>query len=546
MWRLGLVGLAGIAVGLAAEWVGGNPNAPGQWILDLATGWTLIGGGLVAVWKRPESRTGWLMAAAGFTWFLGNFAEVRVAAIAWLAAHAVYLHRGPMVHLLLAYPSGRARSRVSRGAIAVGYAAAIITPVWRNDVATIILAAALVEVCAYDYVRSIGWLRRARRMALQAATGLSLVLAGTAAARMLLPAGDASVLSLVLYEVTLCLLAGGLLAGLLAAPWQRVLVADLVVELGEARSDTLRGELARALGDPSLELGYWLPERAAYIDADGQALTLPTPDSKRSMTVLERGGQPVAALVHDPAVLDDPGLVEAVSSAAQLAAANAQLRAEVQSQVEELAASRSRILEAADEQRRQLESRLHDGAAARLRAMDVILRSGRRSATGEQTRAQIAHAEDQLQHTLEELHRLANGLHPRVLTEQGLSDALADLVRDVPLQVSLEVTKAELPARVVAAAYFICAEALSNAAKHAAASRVTVVVTTSDGRINVEIADDGVGGADASRGSGLRGLADRVEALGGGLLVDSVPGHGTRLAAEIPLDGETGLPTTLS
>jgi signal transduction histidine kinase len=245
-------------------------------------------------------------------------------------------------------------------------------------------------------------------------------------------------------------------------------------------------------------------------------------------------------------VLDDPGLVEAVSSAARLAAANAQLRAEVQSQVEELAASRSRILEAADEQRRQLESRLHDGAAARLRAMDVILRSGRRSATGEQTRAQIAHAEDQLQHTLEELHRLANGLHPRVLTEQGLSDALADLVRDVPLQVSLEVTKAELSARVVAAAYFICAEALSNAAKHAAASRVTVVVTTSDGRINVEIADDGVGGADASRGSGLRGLADRVEALGGGLLVDSVPGHGTRLAAEIPLDGETGLPTTLS
>jgi signal transduction histidine kinase len=544
VWRLGLVGLVGVTVGLAAEWVA-NPGESGQWILDLATGWILIGCGLVAVWKRPESRVGWLLAATGIAWFLGNFAEVSATAIAWLAAHAVYLHRGPLVHLLLTYPSGRSTSRLTRGAIAVGYAAAIITPIWRNEAATIILAALLVVVCARVYVRSIGWLRRARRIALQAATGLSLVLAGTAAARMLLPAGDVSVLSLVLYEVTLCLLAGGLLAGLLAAPWQRVLVADLVVELGEARSDTLR-ELSRALGDPSLEIGYWLPDRRIYVDTDGSALTLPTPSSNRSMTVLERGGQPVAALVHDPAVLDDPGLVEAVSSAAQLAAANAQLRAEVQSQVEELAASRSRILEAADEQRRQLESRLHDGAAARLRGMDVILRSGRRSATGEQTRAQIAHAEDQLQHTLEELHRLANGLHPRVLTEQGLSDALADLVRDVPLQVSLEVTKAELPARVAAAAYFICAEALSNAAKHAAASRITVVVTTSDGRINVEIADDGVGGADASRGSGLRGLADRVEALGGGLLIDSVPGHGTRLAAEIPLDGETGLPTTLS
>jgi signal transduction histidine kinase len=134
---------------------------------------------------------------------------------------------------------------------------------------------------------------------------------------------------------------------------------------------------------------------------------------------------------------------------------------------------------------------------------------------------------------------LANGLHPPVLTEQGLSDALADLVRDVPLPVSLDVTKAPLPAPVAAAVYFICAEALSNAAKHAAASHVTVVVTTSDGRIDVKIADDGVGGADASRGSGLRGLADRVEVLRGRLQVDSVPGDGTRLTAEIPLGGET-------
>jgi signal transduction histidine kinase len=538
VWRLGLVGLAGVTLGLAAEWVGASPSEPGLWILDLAAGWTLIGCGLVAVWKRPESRIGWLLAATGFTWFLGNFAEVHGPAIAWLAAHAVYLHRGPLVHLLLTYPTGRSTSQLTRGAIAVGYTAAIITPIWRNEAATIVLAGLLVAVCTYDYVRSVGWRRRARRIALQAATGLSVVLAGTAAARMRLPAGDASGISLVLYEVTLCLLAGGLLAGLLAAPWQRILVADLVVELGEAHSDTLRGELSRALGDPSLEIGYWLPDRGAYVDTDGRALTLPGPDSNRSMTVLEHGGQPVAALIHDPAVLDDPGLVEAVSSAAQLATANAQLRAEVQTQLEDLAASRSRILEAADEQRRRLERRLHDGAAARLRALNMILCSGQRSATGEQTKAQIAQAEDQLRHTLEELHRLANGLHPRVLTEQGLSDALADLLRDVPLQVSLEVTKAELPPRVAAAAYFICAEALSNAAKHAAASRVTVLATTGDGRLNVEIADDGVGGADAGRGSGLRGLADRVEILGGRLQVESLPGNGTRLAAEIPLSGE--------
>jgi hypothetical protein len=236
----------------------------------------------------------------GFSWFLGNFAEISAAAIAWLAAHAVYLHRGPLVHLLLTYPSGRSTSRLTRGAIAVGYAAAIITPIWRNEAATIILAVALLLVCLYDYVRSIGWLRRARRIALQAAIGLSLVLAGTAAARMVLPAGDASVLSLVLYEMTLCLIAGGLLVGLLAAPWQRVLIADLVVELGEARSDTLRG--------------------------------------------------------------------------------------------------------------------------------------------GQRTRAQIARAEDQLRHALEDLSRLATGLHPRVLAEHGLQEGLVDIARDVGVPVDLKVT----------------------------------------------------------------------------------------------------------
>jgi signal transduction histidine kinase len=399
------------------------------------------------------------------------------------------------------------------------------------------LAAALVAVSTLVYVRSVGQLRRARRTALQATVGLSVVLAGTAAARLLLPPGDASVPSLLVYEVTLCLIAAGLLTGLLTAPWERVAVADLVVELGEARSGTLRGELARALGDPSLEIGYWLPDRGNYVDAEGRTLILPEPGSGRSMTVLERDGQPFAALLHDPAVLDEPRLVQAVSSAAQLAAANAQLRAEVQAQVDELAASRRRLLEAGDEQRGRLERLLHDGAAARLRGLAVILHRGERSAVGQQTKDQIARAEEQLIQTIEELRRLSQGLHPRALTEQGLQKALTELVSDVPFRLHLDVTSAPLPPQVAAAAYFICAEALSNTTKHASASHVTVVVGTADGRLNVEITDDGIGGADAGRGSGLRGLADRVETLGGTLEVESLRGHGTRLAAEIPLDG---------
>jgi signal transduction histidine kinase len=535
--RRGLVGLAGIALGLTAEWVGFGWGDPRHWIPDLAVGWTFIGCGLIGWARRPESRAGPLMAATGFAWFVGNFAQVGVV-VAWLAAHLVYLYRGPLVQLVLAYPSGRPGSRLAQGATAVGYAAAVVTPIWRSAGTAILLAGLLLGVCAREYVRVVGGARRARLMALQAAAGLSLVLAGTAAVRLLLPPEEVGGASLLVYEVALCVLAGGLLSGLLVAPWQRAAVADMVVELGEARSGTVRGQLSRALGDPSLEIGYWLPDRSVFVDVEGRVLSLPGLGSGRSVTVVEREGQPVSALVHDSAVLEDPGLLEAVTSAAQLAAANARLRAEVQARVEELAASRRRILAARDEERRRLERRLHDGAEARLEKLSVILRRGQGSAAGEQTRDRIAHAEQQLMRTLEELRRLAHGLHPRVLAEHGLTAALAALAEDFSVPVDLHVTGRQLPERVAAVAYFVCAEALTNIAKHAAASRVTVAVTASGDGLRVEIADDGVGGADPARGSGLRGLADRVETVGGTLQVESVSGRGTRLAAEMPFGGQ--------
>jgi signal transduction histidine kinase len=537
----GLVGLAGVALGLTAEWVGFGWGDPRHWIPDLAVGWTFIGCGLVASRRQSESRAGPLLAATGFTWFVGNFANVGIAGLAWVAAHLVYLYRGPLVRLVLTYPSGRPASRLVRGAVAVGYAAAVITPIWDSEAATILLAGLLLAVCAREYVRAVGGARRARLIALQAAAGLSLVLAGTAAARLLLPPGEVSGALLVLNEVGLCVLAGGLLAGLLVAPWQRAVIADLVVELGEARSGTVRGQLSRALGDPSLEIGYWLLDRAAFVNAEGRLLALPDAGSGRSVTLVEREGQPVAVLVHDPAVLEDPGLVEAVTAAAQLAAANARLRAEVQVRVEELAASRRRILAAGDEERRRLEHRLHEGAERRLGKLAATLRRGRRLAAGEQTREQIAQVEDQLGRTLAELGRLAHGLHPRVLSQHGLAGALAALAKDLPLPVDLDLDAAstQLPQRVQAVAYFICAEALTNVAKHAAATRATVAVTAGEGRLRVEIADDGVGGADPGHGSGLRGLADRVETLGGTLRVESAAGRGTRVAADIPLGGQT-------
>ena len=529
---------AGAAVGIAAEWILFGWADPRHWVPDLVTGWTLIACGLVAWSRRPESRSGALMAATGFSWFLGNFAGSGIDSVDWLGAHALYVYRGPLVHLLVTYPSGRLSSRLDRVAVAVGYAAAVLTPVWRSELATIVLAVLLVVVCARTYLRTVGPARRARRLALWAATGLGLVLAGGAAARLAVPPGEASEPSLLALEAALCALAGGLLAGLLSSSWERAAVTDLVVELGESRSGTLRDELARALGDPTLEVGYWLPNEGAFVDSEGRPFALPDPASARSVTMIASEGRPIAALVHDPAVLDDAGLREAVSSAARLAAANARLQAEVRNQVAELRASRRRILEAGDEERRRLEHRLREGAEDRLERLAEQLRRARLSAGSDAARERIERTEAQLERTLEELRRLGHGLHPRVLAEAGLPGALASLAEQASVQVEVVAPTLKLPAEVEAVAYFLCSEALANIAKHASASRVSISVTTGDGRVRIEVKDDGFGGADPAHGTGLRGLVDRVEALGGTLHLESPAGAGTRLAAEIPLGGE--------
>jgi len=528
---------AGAALGILAEQLYFGWGDARHWIPDLVTGWSLIAYGLVGWSRRPESRSGPLMAATGFAWFAGNFATANLGPLDWLAAHALYLYRGPLFHLVLSYPRGRLAGRLERAAVAVGYVAAILTPAWRSGTTTIVLASLLVGVAGRSYLRAAGRERRERLAALQATAFLGAVLAADALVRLAVSTPDAKDVTLLANEAALVALAVSLLAGLLRWPWERAEVTDLVVELGEARSGTLRDALARALGDPTLELGYWFPESGAYVDAAGRSLELPAADSARAVTRVERDGQAVAALVHDPAVLDDPGLVEAVAAAARLAASNARLQAEVRAQVSELQESRRRLVRAGDEERRRLEQRLREGAERRLVALGHVLE--RVSGNTSRTRtAEIERASGQLARALADLHDLARGLHPRALTEQGLAAALASLARRSPVPVELAVPAGRLPAEVEAAAYFICSEALANATKYASASRAVVRVTADDRAALVEIFDDGVGGADPAQGSGLRGLADRVEALGGALRLESPPDGGTRLSAELPLHGE--------
>jgi len=525
---------AALALGLAAEATAYDWDVPRDWAPDLATGWSLVAAGLV-VWSRlPASLAGPLLAATGFAWFAPNFAALDSAALAWLSAHALYLHRGPLVHVVATYPRGRPRARLDAAVVAVGYLACVVPAIWRSELGAIALAGALLAAVVWGWARATGRERHERAVAVEAAGLLALALAGTAVARLVTPGPTTNDATLLVYEIALVVITGLLLARLLRAGPQLSTVTDLVVELGDTRSGTLRDALARALGDPSLELGYWLVEEQSYVDAEGRRLDLPADaGGGRAVTRVDRReGEPVAVLVHDSAVLDDPSLVGAVASSARLAASNARLQAEVRDQVAEVAASRLRLLQARDEARRRLDVRLREGAERRLAGLGAVLQAARRDATPG-TGERIERAQARLEGTLTDLRELAAGIHPRELTEHGLERALADLVERTRTRVRIDLSLEPLPYDVEAAAYFVCSEALANVTKYASATQVDVSVAVRDGGLRVEVCDDGVGGADPAGGTGLAGLADRMAALGGTLRIDSPAGGGTRLVAEL-------------
>jgi signal transduction histidine kinase len=520
---LPLLAAAAVAFGVAAQWVAFSWDEPQRWAPDLAVGLALAGAGYLASRRRRGLGAGALLAATGLTWFLGNF-----------AAAALYLHRGPLLHLLLAYPGWKPRTWVDLAAVGAAYAAALAAPVWAGDVPTIVFAAVVLAVAARGYWTAFGRTRRHRLVALQATAVLAAALAGGAAARLAVPAGDAVEPALLVYQVALVAVAVLLLAGLREPA--TTTVADLVVELSETRSGTLRDALARALGEPTLELGYWSGERGEYVDDAGNTVGVPAGADGRSATFVERHGERFAVLVHDSAVLADSALVEAVAAATRLASSNVTLRAEAEAQIDELTASRRRLLVAAEDERRRLEQRLREGPQQRLAALAELLGRVETAATGPAA-AHVTEARTHARGTLEDLGELARGLHPRALEEHGLEGALAELAHRSALPVDVRVAAGALPREVEAAAYFVLSEALANVGKHARASRATVAVEQHGDRLALEVVDDGAGGADLASGSGLRGLADRVEALGGRLEVESPPGVGTRLAAELPLDG---------
>jgi signal transduction histidine kinase len=317
----------------------------------------------------------------------------------------------------------------------------------------------------------------------------------------------------------------------------RLGVGPAIVSLGaEAARGNVVDALKRALRDPSLEVVYWVPEYERYADRDGRAIELPTSAGRATTLIDHEDGTHVAALVHDVSLREEPELLEAVTAAAGFALENERLHADLRARLEELRGSRARIIEASQTERQRLERDLHDGAQQRLVALSLELGlleerfAGDVDAKGalEQTRREVTES-------LRELRELAQGIHPAVVTGHGLAVALKTLAAraQVPVRLTVDLD-GRLPERQEVAAYYVVAESLTNVAKYACASSAAVEVRQAEGRLVVEVVDDGVGGADTRGGSGLRGLADRVEALGGRLRIWSPVGGGTRVEADIP------------
>ena len=581
--RLLVTGLSAVVVGAAVALSGGvlglllSSDRARYPVLtavtSLAAGGAFVAGGVVGWRRQPGNRTGWLMTATGFVLLL---VPLTYAEGSWPFTFGIALLPAPMAlfaHLLLAFPTGRLRTREERVLVTLGYVDAVVLevlmllvmgdvelfpcPCPRNllfvthapglhdavmavqRIGGVLLTLWVIVLVVRRWRAASPPLRRSLAPVLATGTLAAFVTGTWVLVSQVMGDGPAAWSQLVA-TATFALLPLGFLAALVRARLARAAVGDLVIELsGAMRPGEVRDALARALGDPALTLAYAREEGHGYVDLAG-APAEPVAGDGQVVTGVERDGRRVAAVVHDASLTEDPALVEAAFAAAGLALENERLQAELRARLEDLRASRARIVQAGDTERRRLERNLHDGAQQRLVSVSIALGMATSAlpTRPEEAREIVTSARNELGDALAELRELARGIHPAVLTAQGLGPAIEALAGRVPVPVELDVAPGRLAEGVEAAAYYVVAEAVTNAVKYAGAQRVRVEVRRGDGdrggEVVLRVSDDGRGGADPAAGSGLRGLADRVEALDGRLTVDSPPGAGTTVTAVLP------------
>ncbi|WP_344441486.1 sensor histidine kinase [Streptomyces kunmingensis] len=573
--RLRLTGAAVVAgiSGVAGSWAYARAGASaGDLVRDLAVGWAFVVAGMMAWRRRPANNTGRLMVLEGITWFLGNLQGTAIPALFAFGAWWEALNMAVLLHLILSFPEGRLTTVLTRRLVQFAYGLVAVGGLLRTlmfDPATDTGATYLdCRECGPNLIFVPSWhgmfetfdaVYHAAGWALSVVAVVAIVLrwrhASAARRRALLPAwigiGIAVVFLMwdmlfyvvpwfgevgsvaeqavyLLSDLAQVAVPFAFLAGLLRMHLQRAEVSGLVIDVGtDPDPAKVREALVRVLGDPTLRLGLWREERGAYVDSAGREVG---PDGPGRTRVRAADGRPLALLHHDPALHEDPELLESVAAALRLALENVWLR----TRAKDVA---TRIVQAADAERGRLERDLHDGAQARLVFALMAVRRVQRGLADHSDaglRAAAGEAESSLRLAIEELRGIAQGIHPAVLTREGLGPALTALAKEATLPVVVAAETRRYDSLVETTAYFTVCEALSNAAKHAGARAVSVSARHQDGRLVIETVDDGIGGVDTARGTGLRGLADRLAAVDGVLHIHSPAGGGTRIRAELP------------
>jgi len=534
------------------------------WILLPALSWVAL---MLVVYARDPSGWMWklvlLYLATRGAWVLGYIpADIGLT----LNRLLQNVHQIVLGHMALAFPTGRLAGRFDRTFVAFAYAWVIgLTSVWllfwqppdwwnrhnviglwpNSDVAGVINSIALLGA---PILAAIALWRLWRRWSIATpahrrvlapvvvAMPAALVIIGIWHVAEAINRDEIRVaLQTPVLRLTELVLPAGFLIGAGRALLARGSIADLATTLGRGVPlGDLQSLLARFLRDPTLKLAFPAPGGDGFIYPDGRPFRTDERSDARATTPLRQGDEVLALLVHDPALeVEDPGLVRAVGSVAQLALTNERLSAQVRAQLSEVRASRARIVEAADTERRRIERDLHDGAQQRLLALAVRLQTAKATVQGADGLIDEATAE--LHAALTDVRELSRGLHPPILSDMGLGPAIEALAERAPIPVEVQVPDHRYTEAIESAAYFLVSEALTNVARYAGAKTATVRIRAKTQRLLVEVSDDGHGGADVSGGSGRRGLMDRVEALGGRVTLDSPLGEGTTIRATLPL-----------
>ena len=540
-------------------------NPPWAYLLYSAGSWIWLLAGVLAWWRRPSNGMGALLVLGGLTMVLGEASSSSVRAVAAVGAVFATAPLAVTVHLLHAFPSGRIRGRTSRITVAGGYVVVLVLqfplyafddaaaglPVFMADRPDLLTAGRLIQQVAGAAVMIAtaailaGRLRRARpyqRRVLVPLFGygtlavLYIPLSSSVVAPWLdldpivLAASQIVVISAIPIAFALAVLRGGF-----ARTGELAELTTWLGATGQGRPD-LSVALASVLGDPSLELVFRVPGPRRWVDGAGRAVTLPVPGEPRSWVPIESSGRVIGAIVYDAELIADPELVAAAGRVVALGVDRERLTAALRTSEQSLRRSRERLVETADRERKRIAQDLHDGIQVQL---VLLAMQAQQLAIGldpaAPARGQAVNLRRGIDAAAAELRALVHAVMPASLVERGLASATEDLVDRVPLRTGLHISGlGTLPEPVQSTAYFVVAEAVTNVVKHAGATRVAVRLAAADGTLHIEVADDGCGGAAVDKGSGIRGLIDRVDVLGGTFELVSPPDAGTTLRVELP------------